>query len=80
MILVDKERLSGISAAIGFSFWLSVVYFLAFPDPQGTDFYPLWVGAQAIVNGSNPYAPPTTELLRKSWSVTKFLHVSDVVA
>lgn len=80
MILVDNKWLAGTSAAIVFCLWLSLVYFRAFPDPQGTDFYPLWVGARAIVNGGNPYAPATLELLRKNWSVAQLLHVSDAIA
>jgi|RhiMetdeSRZDD1v2_1073273.scaffolds.fasta_scaffold378803_2 hypothetical protein len=59
--------------------WLALISFRAFPDPQGTDFYPLWIGAQALVNGADPYAPATMESLRKNWSVAKLVQVSDVI-
>jgi hypothetical protein len=80
MILDDNKWVGGTSAAIVFCLWLSLVYFQAFPDPQGTDFFPLWVGAQEIVKGGNPYAPATLESLRKNWSVAQLLHVSDAIA
>lgn len=49
--------------------WLAGIIYRSFPDPQGTDFYPLWVGAQELVHGGDPYGNETAELLRKVWRV-----------
>jgi len=59
--------------------WSAVVFFHAFPDPQGTDFYPLWLGTQVLMAGDNPYSPATAELLRSTWLVKRTVQVADVI-
>ena len=60
--------------------WLAAVCYRCFPDPQGTDFYPLWIGAQELLHGGDPYGKETAELLRNTWLVKlKGVQVADVI-
>jgi hypothetical protein len=79
MIPPDSNWVYKVSGTIIVSLWLALLLFRAFPDPQGTDFYPLWIGAKAVVNGENPYSQATTSFLKTHWSVAPLLHVSDAI-
>ena len=49
--------------------WTVTLVSRAFPDPQGTDFYPLRVGSLVLREGKNPYSPEVNRYLRNNWSV-----------
>jgi len=51
--------------------WYSLFVWLAFPDPQGTDFYPLYVAATALLHGFNPYSAEVSQMIADSWWVAQ---------
>jgi hypothetical protein len=73
---IPVSKLAAITAVI----WLALILFRSFPDPQGTDFYPLWIGAQAVARDADPYSPETRAFLRTTWTVAQRVQVSDAIA
>ena len=51
--------------------WTSVVCYCSFPDPQGTDFYPIWTCSNAIVMGADPYSTFVNNKLSNTWEVVQ---------
>ena len=60
--------------------WVALLVPSSFPDPQYTDFYPLWFGAHALLAGQDPYSAGVSSALRESWLVVRTHQVSAVVA
>ncbi len=49
-------------------------------DPQGGDFYPVYVGVSAILDGIGPYHPSVNEALEAEWEVGQTHDVACTVA
>lgn len=49
--------------------WLAYFFAVAWPDPLGTDFYPVWYGARLALAGENPYGEAALAHLREVWRV-----------
>jgi hypothetical protein len=51
--------------------WLIAFASVSFPDPQGTDLYPVWWCSSALLDGRSPYDPQVARGLRESWEVAQ---------
>lgn len=57
-----------------FIIWASVACYLALPDPQGTDFYPIWSCSKAVILGLDPYSKAVSNQLSETWEVVRQRH------
>jgi hypothetical protein len=69
-----------IIAIIASILWLLTYVSRTYPDPQGTDLYPLYSAASALFNGHDPYSPGFTKWLKQTWGVSQYTHVASVIA
>jgi hypothetical protein len=74
------SKRSLIVIAVCYSVWIAAVIAKAFPDPQCTDFYPLWIGSRALLAGTDPYSAAVSHTLQQSWSVAQTHQVAACVA
>lgn len=51
--------------------WILTLGLLSFPDPQGTDLFPLMVCAEAIVEGHSPYEQWVSHKIQNEWEVAR---------
>jgi hypothetical protein len=54
-----------------FLVWAGLVCYLSFPDPQGTDFFPVWTCSRAVLVGEDPYSTSMTEKLSDTWDIVR---------
>jgi hypothetical protein len=69
-----------IAIAVCYAVWIGALVAKGFPDPQCTDFYPLWIGSRALLAGTDPYSAEVCHTLRQSWSVAQTTNVAACVA
>lgn len=51
--------------------YTAAAYLLSFPNPQGTDFYPIRIGTEQLLSGNSPYSEETSNHLKSNWDVAK---------
>lgn len=69
-----------IIALIASTLWLLTYVSHTYPDPQGTDFYPLYSAASALFSGNDPYSAEFTKWLKQTWEVAQYTRVASVIA
>jgi len=51
--------------------WLGVLWAVWYQDNQAGDFYPIYIGIQALFRGESPYSPQVAFAIKSSWAWAK---------